>query len=265
MEPVEGARSFQQSGDAYDAYMGRYSRQLAPAFADLVGAARGHRVVDIGCGPGALTGVLVERLGVDGVTACDPSPSFVADCAARHPGLDVRTERAEDLPFGDDQFDAAMAQLVLHFVSDPAAAAGEMRRVVRPGGVVAACTWDSGSDGMDLLRHFWAAALRVDPSAPSETGSLRFGGPGEMTDLFAAAGLVDLTETTIRVSSTYPTFDELWSTYLLGIGPAGQWCTAQSDEVRDRVRTELLDVLGTPAGPITLSGMARAATGRVPA
>lgn len=264
MEPVEGARSFQQSGDAYDAYMGRYSRQLAPVFADLIGAVPGQRVVDIGCGPGALTGVLVERLGIEGVTACDPSPSFVADCAARHPGIDVRTERAEDLPFGDDQFDAAMAQLVLHFVSDAPRAAGEMQRVVRPGGVVAACAWDSGEDGMDLLRHFWAAAVRVDPSAPSETGSLRFGGPDELTELLAGAGLVDVNETLIRVSSTYASFDDLWSTYLLGIGPAGQWCTAQSDDRRAQVRAELLDILGAPAGPVTLSGTARAATGRVP-
>lgn len=263
MGSVEGAQSFQASGDAYDTYMGRYSRQLAPVFADLVGIAAGQRVADVGCGPGALTGVLVQRLGIDSVAACDPSPSFVADCAARHPGLDVRTERAEDLPFGDDQFDAAMAQLVIHFVSDAPRAAAEMRRVVRPGGVVAACTWDSGDDGMDLLRHFWAAAVRVDPTAPTETGALRFGRPGELTELFAGAGLVDITETTIRVSSTYSSFDDLWSTYLLGIGPAGQWCTAQPQERRDRVRAELLDVLGAPGGPITLSGTARAATGQV--
>lgn len=264
MEPVEGARSFQASGDAYDGYMGRYSRRLAPLFADTLGLGAGHRALDVGCGPGALTGVLVERLGVQAVAACDPSPPFVADCADRHPGLDVRVARAEDLPFDDAAFDAAAAQLVLHFVSDPGVAATELRRVVRPGGVIGACTWDAGDDGMELLRVFWDAALRVDPQAPSETGSLRFGRLGELETLFTDAGLVEVAETVLRVSSTYASFDELWSTYLLGIGPAGAYCVAQPEEVQARIRTELDDILGAPAGPITLTGLARAVRGVVP-
>ena len=263
MESVEGARSFQASGDAYDAYMGRYSRQLAPAFADLVGVAPGHRVLDVGCGPGALTGVLVERLGVDAVAACDPSPPFLADCAARHPGLDVRSARAEDLPFEDDAFDGAAAQLVLHFVSDPMQAATEMRRVVRPGGVVGACAWGV-DDGMDLLRRFWEAAVRVDPDAPTDTQSLRFGRPGELTELFAATGLVDIDEVLIEITSGYTSFDELWATYLLGVGPAGSYCTAQPEEIQARIRAELFSILGEPAGPLTLSGRALAARGSVP-
>ena len=164
METPEGARSFLTSGNAYDAYMGRYSRLLADVFADAVGVGRGHRALDVGCGPGALTGVLVERLGVEAVFACDPSPPFVAECAVRHPGVDVRLGQAEALPFDDGRFDVALAQLVLHFVSDPEQAGGEMRRVVRPGGIVAACVWDF-AERMEMLRLFWDAALTVDPNA----------------------------------------------------------------------------------------------------
>ena len=264
MEPVEGAKSFRASGDAYDAYMGRYSRQLAPVFADSLGLAPGRRVLDVGCGPGALTGVLVHRLGVDAVAACDPSPPFVADCAARHPGLDVRAARAEALPFGEAEFDAAAAQLVLHFVTDAPQAASELRRVVRPGGVIGACTWDAADNGMELLRVFWEAAVRVDPDAPSETQSLRFGRAGELADLFAGAGLVDVDESVIRVSSTYGSFDELWSTDLLGIGPAGTYCVGLSDEQRTLVRSELHRLLDAPDGEITLWGTARSARGTVP-
>ncbi|MGB7817751.1 MAG: class I SAM-dependent methyltransferase, partial [Ornithinibacter sp.] len=86
MDPVEGARSFHTSGEAYDAFMGRYSRALAAPFADAAGVVSGQHALDVGCGPGALTGELVERLGAAGVSAVDPSPPFVAACAARHPG-----------------------------------------------------------------------------------------------------------------------------------------------------------------------------------
>src|SRR3954468_429159 len=132
MDMTEGARTFLTTGDAYDGFIARYSRRLAVAFASMAGVAPGQSVLDVGCGPGALTGVLVERLGAGAVSACDPSPPFVADCAARHPGVDVRLGRAEEIPFDDARFDRAMAQLVLHFVSDPTLAAAELRRVVRP-------------------------------------------------------------------------------------------------------------------------------------
>ena len=164
MDGVEGARTFQTSGSAYDRFMGRYSVPLAPRFADAAGVAAGQRVLDVGCGPGALTTVLAERVGVAAVSACDPSPPFLDECRNRVPGVDARPGRAEQLPFGDDEFDAALAQLVLHFVSDPPAAAAEMRRVVRPGGAVATCVWDFAGE-MEMLRTFWDAAQALDPDA----------------------------------------------------------------------------------------------------
>jgi ubiquinone/menaquinone biosynthesis C-methylase UbiE len=263
MESAEGARSFLTSGDAYDAFMGRYSQPLATAFADVAGVAAGQSALDVGCGPGALTGVLVQRLGTDAVAACDPSPPFVEACTSRFPGVDVRLGRAEALPFDDGRFDVAMAQLVLHFVSDPAAAASEMRRVLRPGGTVAACVWDFDG-GMEMLRTFWDAALTADAEAPDEAPKVRFGRTGEIVELLDAAGFDDVVEITLHVTSTYSGFDELWSGFLAGIGPAGQYCVALPDDTRAVVRAELFRRMGSPTSGFTLGATARCVTGRAP-
>ncbi len=264
METPAGAQSFLTSGKAYDGFMGRYSRPLADVFADAVGVSRGQMALDVGCGPGALTGVLIDRLGADAVFACDPSAPFVSECVARHPGVDVRLGRAEAVPFEDGRFDVALAQLVLHFVTDPDQAARELRRVVRPGGVVAACVWDF-AEGMEMLRHFWDAALAVDPNAPDEARTLRFGRQGEIVELFEKAGLEGVVETTLHVSTRYDSFDEFWSGFLAGIGPAGVFCVACSDDVRAALREELFRRVGSPVGTFTLRAMARCAHGRVPA
>lgn len=219
MDDVEGARTFAVAGASYDAFMGRYSRPLADRFADAAGIRLGDTAVDVGCGPGALTGVLVERLGVEAVAACDPASGFVNECAARHPGVRVDIGRAEALPFETGRFDHALAQLVLHFVSDTEQAAREMMRVVRPGGTVSACVWDF-DEGMEMLRCFWDAAEQIDPGAPDEARTLRFGGTGEIAGLFVSAGMVDVVESELRVSSSYTGFDELWNGFLSGVGPA---------------------------------------------
>jgi SAM-dependent methyltransferase len=262
-EPTVPATAMFQDDQAYDRFMGRYSTQLAPVFANAAGITSGT-ALDVGCGPGALTRELIARLGLDHVAACDPSPPFVAACAARHPGLDVRVAPAEAIPFDDDRFDAALAQLVLHFVTDADRAAAEMTRVVRPGGTVAACVWDL-AEGMQLLHVFWQAALSVVPDAPVEGRVRPFGGPGEIVDLFRRTGLDGVTESELRVSSTYADFDELWSTYLLGVGPAGAFLTGVDDERRAAIRDALHEHLGRPSGAVTLAGMARCAVGRVPA
>ena len=263
MEPAEGARAFAVAATAYDLFMGRYSLPLASRFADAAGVQHGDRAVDVGCGPGALTSLLVDRLGVGAVAACDPSPGFVADCAALCPGVQVLPGRAETIPFADDEFDHALAQLVFHFVSDPDAAARELARVVRPGGHVAACVWDFAA-GMEMLRAYWDAATSVDPDAPDEAQTLRFGGEGEIAELFARAGLHDVTESTLEVSSSYADFDELWAGFEAGVGPAGAHCLSLAAPVREQVRTALHARLGEPSGPFTLHAVARCATATVP-
>lgn len=263
MDHVEGARTFSVAGGSYDSFMGRYSQGLADQLCEAAGVAAGSRALDAGCGPGALTGALIARLGPSAVCAFDPSPSFRDECAARHPGVVVKLGRAESIPFEAASVDHAMAQLVLHFVSEPQTAAREMARVVRPGGSVSACVWDF-DDGMEMLRSFWDAALSIDPDAPDEARTMRFGRPGEIAQLFASAGLERIVESTLRVASTYASFDELWHGFLAGIGPAGSYCVALSDENRARLRAALLVRLGSPTGPFTLGAVARCAVGRVP-
>ncbi|HET9953220.1 MAG TPA: methyltransferase domain-containing protein [Polyangiaceae bacterium] len=264
MNSVPGARNFVATGETYDLFMGRYSRPLAVLFADAADLAPGMKALDVGCGPGALTGVLVDRLGAANVAAIDPSPTFVEACKARHREVDVRSGRAETIPFEDQSFDRVLAQLVLHFVSEPARAAQELRRVLRPGGMALACVWDFTA-GMEMLRHFWDAALALNPEAPDEARILRFGREREILDLFAATGFENLTETTLQVTSSYIDFDELWSGFLAGIGPAGAYCMSLSEEERATLRAELFSRLGQPRGAFSLGAMARCASGRAPA
>jgi SAM-dependent methyltransferase len=261
---AEGARTFLTSGDAYDSFMGRYSRPLAVEFLDAVGVTAGLRALDVGCGPGALTGALVDRLGADAVAAADPSPPFVAECARRHPGVDVRLGPAEAIPFDDGSFDVVLAQLVLHFVTDPEAAGREFRRVLRPEGVAAACVWDF-AEGMQMLRFFWYAAVAIQDDAPDEARTLRFGRPGEIVELLEAAGFEGVTEVSIGVRSAYADFDELWAGFQAGIGPAGAFCRSLPDDRRAALRHALFERVGSPTGGFELSATARAAHGRAPA
>src|SRR4051812_35458755 len=160
--------TFDVAADAYDRFMGRYSTRLAPQLADLAGVRAGHEALDVGCGPGALTAELVERLGLAAVTAVDPSHSFAAAVQERHPGVDVHVATAEALPFGDGAFDVALAQLVVNFMADPVAGLREMARVTRAGGAVAACVWDHPGERTPLA-PFWRAARARDPSAGNES------------------------------------------------------------------------------------------------
>ena len=157
------------TADAYGRFMGRYADPLAPQFADLAGVQPGQRVLDVGCGPGALTAVLVDRVGAEAVAAIDPSPPFVEAIRGRFPAVDVRQGVAEHLPFEDDGFDASLAQLVVHFMKDPVAGLREMARVTRPGGVVAACVWDHGG-GRGPLSPFWSTVHALRPGVRGEAG-----------------------------------------------------------------------------------------------
>src|SRR5262249_58759895 len=179
---------FEGPAESYDRFMGVYSVQLAPQFVDFAGVDDGQRVLDGGCGPGPLTAELVARLGEDRVSAVDPSESFVAAMGARFPGVDVQRASADDLPFADGSFGAALAQLVVHFMPDPVAGLREMRRVTREGGTVAACVWDVAGGRAEMLSLFWRAAQQLDPDA---AGEARNPGArsGQLVELLGAAGL----------------------------------------------------------------------------
>jgi ubiquinone/menaquinone biosynthesis C-methylase UbiE len=233
--------SFEVAAESYDRFMGRYSSLLAPQLVDFAGVESGDRVLDVGCGPGALTSVLVARLGASHVSAVDPSEPFVAAARERHPGVVVQRASAEELPFDDSTFDKALAQLVVHFMTDPVRGVAEMARVTRPGGVVAACVWDHAGEQTPLA-PFWQTANEVDPGAVDESG-LAGGRKGHLAELFTQAGLRDVKQTSLPVQVEHPSFDEWWEPFTLGVGPAGSYLTsldpARQVELRERARQRL--------------------------
>ena len=251
--------SFDVSADAYLRFMGRYSEPLAAQFADLAGIAGGQRVLDVGCGPGALTAELVSRTRADAVSAVEPSASFVAAARERLPEVDIRQSAAEQLPFPDASFDAALAQLVVHFMADPVTGLREMGRVTRPGGAVAACVWDHAG-GRGPLSTFWRAVRELDPGADDESG-LAGVREGHLGELFTRAGLAAVRVTTLTVRVRQAGFESWWETFTLGVGPAGAYLTslpaARQDELRERCRRLL------PAGPFEVSATVWAATSRI--
>jgi ubiquinone/menaquinone biosynthesis C-methylase UbiE len=254
--------SFAVAGDKYDRFMGRYSRELAPRLIEFAGVDAGMAVVDVGCGPGALTERLVERTGPEKVAAADPSEPFVAAATERAPGADVRLAAAEELPWEDDRFDAALSQLVVNFMRDADTGVSEMRRVVRPGGVVAACTGFYGED-MEMLRGFWDSARALDSGAPDEGSTMRYRSTDELDELWRRVGLSDVQTDHLRVETSYTGFDDLWEPFTFGVGPAGAYLAKLSREQREQLRGGLFKRLGEPRGPFTLSATACAVRGVV--
>jgi SAM-dependent methyltransferase len=249
--------SFSVAADAYDGFMGRYSRLLSAPLLDFAAIGTAGRALDVGCGTGALTGELVRRLGPGAVAAADPSESFVAATRERLPGVDVRRAPAEQLPFADRAFDATLAQLVVHFMGDPLAGIGEMRRVTRPGGVVAACVWDhAGRQGP--LRLFWDAARTIDPGVDDES-SLPGTREGHLVELFEAVGLRQVGGAPLAVRLEHPTFDAWWEPFTLGVGPAGAYLARLDDAARDSLRDECRRRMS--GEPFTVTAVAWAARG----
>ena len=253
--------SFAVAGDKYDRFMGRYSRELAPRMIEFAGVDSGMAVVDVGCGPGPLTARLVQLVGPANVAAADPSEPFVAATTERAPGADVRQAAAEELPWDDDRFDAALSQLVVNFMRDADAGVSQMRRVTRPGGVVAACTWSYGED-MEMLRAFWDAARRLDSGAPDEGSTMPYRSTEELEELWQRVGLSDVVTDRLRVETGYTGFDDLWEPFNYGVGPAGAYLAKLDPEQREQLRSELFKGLGEPAGGAAeRDGMRRARQG----
>jgi SAM-dependent methyltransferase len=250
--------SFDVSPGAYMQFMGRYSEPLAPRFADLAGVRRGQRVLDVGCGPGALTAELVNRVGAESVSAVEPSASFAAAVRERLPGVDVRQSAAEQLPFPDGTFGVTLAQLVVHFMADPVQGLREMRRATRPGGTVAACVWDHAGD-RGPLAAFWSAVHELDPAAPGES-DLAGVREGQLTSLFTQAGLGSTQVTTLTVRVRHDGFDDWWQPFTLGVGPAGAYVASLTPDRRAALREQCRRLL--PAGAVEITAVAWAASGR---
>jgi SAM-dependent methyltransferase len=252
--------SFTTGTEAYGRFVGRYSPALATALCDFAGVAAGDTVLDVGCGPGPLLAEVARRVGVEHVAGVDPSEPFVEACRAAIPGADVRVAGAEQLPLPDRSFDVALSQLVVNFMSDPLAGVSEMRRVARR--VVASCVWDYAGE-MTMLRTFWDAAVELDPSAPDEGRTMAYCTSDELAALWEAAGLGRVTTSPLVASADYAGFDDYWSPFLAGVGPAGAYCASLDEDRRADLREGCFRHLGSPDGPFSLRARAWAVRGEV--
>jgi len=260
-----GTGEFDSAAEAYDHGVGRYGRPLAEELIGVASLEPGWRALDVGCGPGALTEALAELLGADRVAGVDPSEVFAEACRRRVPGADVRVGSGERLPFEPDEFDAALAQLVVQLMADREAGVREMARVVRPGGPIAACVWDLNE--MPLLRTFWDAALAVAPERAGELDDARrvgFAAAEELGGVWEGAGLLGVATGAMTVQADYESFDDLFVPFTGGAGHSGACFAALPPADRDRLRTDVRRRLGDPGGPFTLTARAWWARGLSP-
>jgi SAM-dependent methyltransferase len=257
--------------DSYEQMMGRWSRRLAPLFIEHAGAAAGERLLEVGCGTGSLTFTLARTVPFRELTAIDYADVYVAAARARNrdPRLRIEQGDAAALPFPDAHFDRALSLLVLHFVADPAGAVAEMRRVTRPGGVVAAAVWDSGG-GMIAQRMFWDTAAMLDAAAVERRGramSNAVVAPGGLARLFRAAGLADVEERALLIRMDHTGFADYWGPILRGEGPMGGYVAGLGEAERARLEGHLRAayLAGAPDGPRSFAAVAWSCRGVVPA
>ena len=259
---VRGAATFQATAETYDRHVGRYGPALAHAHVRRLALRSGSDVLEIGCGPGALTAALADAVGSRHVYALDPSEPFVEACRERVPGADVRVATAEALPDYRREFAVATSQLVLNFMTDADAGVRAMRDAVRRGGTVASVVWDYRA-GMTMLRAFWDAALELDPSAPDEGRTMAHCTPSALRALWTRVGLGDVRTGDIVVHASYESFDDYWAPFTTGLAPSGAYCASLDDDRREALREACFRRLGSPEGPFCLDARAWFVSGSV--
>jgi SAM-dependent methyltransferase len=254
------------AGDAYESYVGRWSRRVAAPFLAWLGVGAGRRWLDVGCGTGALTATVLAVADPAEVTGVDPAGSFVAHARATitDPRARFETGDARSLPLPDSRFDAVISGLVLNFVPEPDRAVAELSRVAAAGGRVAAYVWDY-AEGMALMRYFWDAAAALDPAAAELDEGRRFPlcRPEPLAALWTAAGLGAVEVRPIEVPTVFTGFDDYWTPFLGGQGPAPGYTMSLPEDRRAALRDLVRDRLPTAAdGSIPLTARAWAVSGR---
>jgi SAM-dependent methyltransferase len=254
------------AGDAYESYVGRWSRRVAAPFLAWLGVGAGRRWLDVGCGTGALTATVLAVADPAEVTGVDPAAPFVAHARATitDPRARFETGDARSLPLPDSRFDAVISGLVLNFVPEPDRAVAELSRVAAAGGRVAAYVWDY-AEGMALMRYFWDAAAALDPAAAELDEGRRFPlcRPEPLAALWTAAGLGAVEVRPIEVPTVFTGFDDYWTPFLGGQGPAPGYTMSLPEDRRAALRDLVRDRLPTAAdGSIPLTARAWAVSGR---
>jgi len=257
------------SGDAYEGYIGRWSRLVAPVFLEWLGLPEGLAWLDVGCGTGVLTRAILERCAPQSIVGVDRSGPFVdhARQATEDPRVRFETASADATGQPTESADAVVAGLVLNFVPDPAAALAEAQRVVRPGGTVAGYVWDYAA-GMQLLRYFFDAAIALDPGVAPHDEAVRFPitHQGRLAEAFEGAGLHDIADRPIDIPTVFRDFDDLWTPFLGGTGAAPTYVATLDEGARTALRERLRGSLPIEAdGSIHLTARAWAVKGRRPA
>ncbi|KAA2236571.1 class I SAM-dependent methyltransferase [Salinarimonas soli] len=263
--------SFSRTGlwgaaDAYERYMGRWSRGVAPLFLDWLGAPPGRAWADIGCGTGELSLGIARRCAPGRLVGIDPSRAFLDRAASRVPGAEFREGDAALLDLPDAGFDYAVSGLVLNFLPDKAAGLAEMARVVRPGGTVALYVWDYAGH-MQIMRRFFDAARLVDPASSAYDDGINapICRPEPLREAFRAAGLAAPETTALDIPAAFAGFDDYWEPFLGGTGSAPKYCASLDESTRDRIRDMLRERLPTgPDGEILLAVRAWGVRGTVP-
>ena len=234
------------SGDAYEPYVGRWSCLVAREFIDWLGVLAGRQWLDVGCGTGALSQVILNHAAPQSVMGIDPSEGFVAHASRviSDPRAEFRVGDAQALPADDRTCDVVVAGLVINFVPQMAKAIAEMRRVTRPGGTVAAYVWDYAGE-MQMMRRFWDAAIALDPAASEKDEGRRFPvcRPEPLSALFEFAGLTNVATTAIDAPTIFKNFEDYWTPFLGGQAPAPGYCMSLSEDkratLRERIRSAL--------------------------
>ncbi len=256
------------NADGYEQLMGRWSRRLAPALIAFAGLADGDHVLDVGCGTGSLASALAARSEPARIVGIDLAEPYVELARARLGGdsrLRIDQGDACALPYRDDEFDRAMALLSLQFVPQPELALAELRRVVRPGGVVAAAVWD-GFGGVPHLRMLWDTAAALDPADKGARRLFRpLYGAGELAELWRAQGLRAVEDTSLVIRLDFVDFEDYWRPFLSGDGPPGQYVMGLSEPARDRLEAHLRRAYESnrPDGPRSFVAVAWACRGIV--